>query len=498
MVKTVLLVMGDQERDLADLLTRTFEAADITVIPQKNERSALRIIRDMIAREITFDFIASALSLAPDSASPALADGGIAFCEHARAISPAPIALIAPAITNALQQRLAGAASSPILFGVDPELPAILLQQVLAAKVAPRRLDVVVRADPGSDWTYELRGTGFAFEERHGRLNIPGGTLDFLKAIALGLAGESPTWAEMFKRLGEGIVGCFFAQNDNFRQQLRAGLDAAGGLANTRVTFIVADVHYEIALEAILTPLEEVPEPWMIHAPLVRNIASAFAASAQLFEGPPRPLRCLILCADTSGRVDIDKGGPTIFLPPLPHIRKECEEVRRLFSRVSRQLGFDEPRVEGVDTQLTPERLLAVLRDAEPWDVVHYAGHSHHTRDNPAQASLIVGEKEQPVAVRMNEIAPYMRRSKLVYLSSCNSANAGFAFEAVQQGIPAVVGFRWGVRDDLADIHARLFYRKLFKDRAIDTALWKTRRAMHRLKRDDRTWASSMLLMQSR
>ena len=105
----------------------------------------------------------------------------------------------------------------------------------------------------------------------------------------------------------------------------------------------------------------------------------------------------------------------------------------------------------------------------EPWDVVHYAGHSYHAPENPALASLIVSGATEPVAVRINELAPYLRHSKLVYLSSCNSANAGFAFEAVQQGIPAVVGFRWGVRDDFADIHARLFYRKLFKERAIDT-----------------------------
>ena len=38
----------------------------------------------------------------------------------------------------------------------------------------------------------------------------------------------------------------------------------------------------------------------------------------------------------------------------------------------------------------------------------------------------------------------YLRRSKLVDLSSCNSGNAGFAFEAAQQGIPAILGFPSG------------------------------------------------------
>lgn len=494
MAKTVLLVMGDSDRDLLDLLARTLEASDVAVIPQKNEKAALKILR-----EVPIDFIAAALSLAPDSASPARTDGGVAFCEHARAISPAPMALIAPAVTNALQQRLAQIPSPPICFMVDADLPAMLLRQALATTPPARRLDVVIRADP-TGWTYELSGTGFAFDRR-GRLNVMQANLGLLKTVAQALREDRTDWADLFRGLGKGIVDCFFEQNDVFRQQLFAGIELAEGLPNTRVSFAVADAYYEIALEAILSPLEELPEPWMIHAPLVRNIASAVAAEAQLFEGPPRPLRCLILCSDASGMVELGEGLAPIVVPPLPHLRKECEEVRRLFSRVARQLGFDEPRVVGADdaAPLTPERLLDALREPEPWDVVHYAGHSYHARENPAQASLIVSRgKDRPVAMRINELAPYLRRSKLVYLSSCNSANAGFAFEAVQQGIPAVVGFRWGVRDDSADIHARLFYRKLFKDRAIDTALWKTRRAMHRLQRNDRTWASSMLVMQAR
>jgi CHAT domain len=493
MSKTALLVMGDSDRDLSDLITRTLEADEVAVIPQKNEKGALKILHDA-----PIDFIAVALALAPDSASPARADGGIAFCEAARAISPAPMALIVPAVTNALQQRLSRIASPPVCFLVDSELPSMLLQQVLATAPPARRLDVVIRADP-TGWTYELRGTGFVFDRR-GRLNVMQANLGLLKTVAQALREERTDWADIFRGLGRGIVDCFLEQNDVFRQQLCAGIETAEGIANTRVSFAVADVYYEIALEAILTPLEELPEPWMIHAPLVRNIASAVAANGQLFEGPPRPLRCLILCADASGMVEFGQGVAPIVVPRLPHLRKECEEVRRLFSRVARQLGFDEPRVVGADdaAPLTKERLLDVLRESEPWDVVHYAGHSYHAHEHPALASLIVSGGTEPVAVRINELAPYLRRSKLVYLSSCNSANAGFAFEAVQQGIPAVVGFRWGVRDDFADIHARLFYRKLFKERAIDTALWKTRRAMHRMQRGDRTWASSMLVMQAR
>ena len=50
--KTVLLVMGDSERDLSDLLARTLEASEIAVITQKNEKAALKILR-----EVPIDFI---------------------------------------------------------------------------------------------------------------------------------------------------------------------------------------------------------------------------------------------------------------------------------------------------------------------------------------------------------------------------------------------------------------------------------------------------------
>jgi hypothetical protein len=494
MPHTVLIVAGAGDSALRELLIRALDEPDITVIPKSNAESALAYIKVTPP-----DYIVASVTLAPDAKSAADPGGGILFCEAARAICPAPMALVTSAITNAVQQRLARLPTPPIPVTVDADLPAMLLQQIRSVRAEVLRLDITIRADPTGEWTYDLHGKGFEFERR-GRLNVSSGLLTSLKTFALALAEARQGWGDIFYGLGRSIVAGFCEDNPMFGEQLRAGMEDAGGLSNTRVTFIVADALYEIALEAISSPVAELPEPWMIHAPLVRSIAGVVPADTQLFDGPPRPLRCLILCADASGVVDtLQENGRPLNLAVLPHVRKECEEVRRLFSRVAHQLLFEEPRVVGGDdaTPLTQERLFDVLREPTPWDIVHFAGHSYHSRDNPGQASLIVGERDKPVAVRINEVAPYLRRSKLVYLSSCNSGNAGFAFEAAQQGIPAIVGFRWGVRDDYADIHARLFYRKLFKDRAIDTALWKTRRAMHRFMRDDRTWASSMLVMQS-
>src|SRR6476619_4502911 len=385
MSHTVLIAAGAGDAALRELLIRALDEPDITVIPKINTESALAYIRATPP-----DFIVASVTLAADAKSAVDTGGGILFCEAARAICPAPMALVTSAITNAVQQRVARMPSPPICVTVDADLPAMLLQQIRSIHADVLRLDITIRADPAGQWSYDLHGRGFEFE-RSGGLNVPGSLLVALKTVALALSEARESWGALFYGLGRSIVDGFVADNPMFGQQLRAGLDAAGGLANTRVTFIVADALYEIAREAISSRLAGLPEPWMIHAPLVRSVAGVVPADTQLFDGPPRPLRCLLLCADASGVVDtLQEQGRPLNLAVLSHVRKECEEVRRLFSRVARQLGFDEPRVVGSDDNapLTQERLLDVLREPTPWDVVHFAGHSYHSRDNPGQASL--------------------------------------------------------------------------------------------------------------
>jgi hypothetical protein len=283
MAHTVLIVIGSGDIALSELLIRALDEPDITVIPKTNTESALAYIRSTPP-----DFIVASVTLAADRNSAADPGGGILFCEAARAICPAPMALVTSAITNAVQQRVARMNSPPICVVVDADLPAMLLQQIRAVHAQILRLDITIRADPAGQWSYDLKGRGFEFE-RSGGLNVPGSLLGALKMVALALSEAKESWREIFYGLGRSIVDGFCDDNPMFGEQLRAGMEAAGGLANTRVTFIVADALYEIALEAISSPLAELPEPWMIHAPLVRSVVSATPADAQLFEGPPRP-----------------------------------------------------------------------------------------------------------------------------------------------------------------------------------------------------------------
>ena len=192
MPHTVLIVTGSGDIALSELLIRALDEPDITVIPKTNAESALNYIKAAPP-----DFIVASFTLAADKNSPVEPGGGILFCEAARAISAAPMALVTSAITNAVQQRVSRMASPPICVTVDADLPAMLLVQIRAVRAELLRLDITIRADPGGEWSYDLHGTGFEFERR-GRLNVPASLLGALKTVALALSEAKERWREIF------------------------------------------------------------------------------------------------------------------------------------------------------------------------------------------------------------------------------------------------------------------------------------------------------------
>ena len=71
----------------------------------------------------------------------------------------------------------------------------------------------------------------------------------------------------------------------------------------------------------------------------------------------------------------------------------------------------------------------------------------------------------------------------------------------VQADVPIVVGYRWVVSDDGARDLAGHFYSRLFCTWSAEDALFYARSAVSRessLGRDDETWASPVLVVQSR
>lgn len=505
MTKKVLLVTGDGSL-LSELVSALgAREEDLDVRPCSDHGRG----RDLLA-EFRPDFVIVSLALARDSKSPVVDMGGLAFCKAANAISAAPIAIITPSpLTVAVSDGVRTVGGNVTPYPVADGYIAKLLHQIRTTRPPPKRLEIRVEAHADNRWTYALRGVNFQYK-RAGALAFDPGAQAMSKRLAKNIEELPANWEDQFEDLGRGIVLSLFGAGSSFTDDVKQGVEEAGGLHHTRVIFAVGKEQYDIALEAVFPPVATPCHPWMIHAPLLRNVnvLGQSASNTPLFDGPPRLRRCLIVGANTNGFCDdIVVGGKSLELGKLSHIKSECDAVEALFNEAKDALGFDDPKVVGTDptTPLTKNDFQSLLQ-SEQWDVIHFAGHAYHspTADQngaprgPQHACLFVGAPDHPEAVEMDTIVPWLRdTTSLLYLSGCQTANAGFAVAAATSGVPAVLGFRWKVQDKPAEQHARLFYHQLFKEKTIDKAFRNTRRGMRLLNHKDNAWASGMLVMAS-
>ena len=499
--RLVLLVTSDAALR-GQLESALGDQSDVTLLWCGNDARGVQIVRDSKP-----DFVVTSLALAPDSKSPVDEFGGLDFAQAVGAISQAPIVVITPSpMPDTVIDRLGQFRGAASYCPVGPDLAAKVLDRIRSAKPPRKVLDIVVRADDDNRWEYEMHGENFQYPfERRGQLHFDEGAQNLCKWISVKIGEMPPDWHKQFEELGKSIVLSLFPGNNAFENEVRDGLREAGGLPHTRVTFVVGEDQYEIALEAVFPPVKPARYPWMICAPLVRNIRGQVVPNAPLFDSSRRSKRCLIVGASTSGVVDdIAIDGQPLRLAELTHIKDECDAVAAVFKKAQRDAGFEDPKVVGIDPQhpVGKDEFLDLLQ--EPWDVIHFAGHAYHSppphsdeaSPGPQRACLFVGAPGKPVPIEMNTIAPSMRETtRLLYLSGCKSANAGFAVSAAHYGVPAVLGFRWSISDGPAATHACLFYRQLFRKRAIDAAFRNTRRGMRRIDADDNAWASGILVM---
>ena len=65
------------------------------------------------------------------------------------------------------------------------------------------------------------------------------------------------------------------------------------------------------------------------------------------------------------------------------------------------------------------------------------------------------------VAVPLDTFFDSLSHVGLVYLSSCQSSSESIVFGLVDQSVPAIIGFRWPIRDDLAVAFAKGFYEAI-------------------------------------
>jgi len=139
---------------------------------------------------------------------------------------------------------------------------------------------------------------------------------------------------------------------------------------------------------------------------------------------------------------------------------------------------------------------------------VHFAGHSHVELDDKGQVEgyLVLaavqrneGRPPQREQVNFSDFVAYVPGAQFLFASSCGSADPAFLQRAMQESIPAVLGYLWPVDDSEARSLSVHFYQALFTPggeayQSLARALAQARSRMFRLQAVGAIWASAVLL----
>ncbi len=318
---------------------------------------------------------------------------------------------------------------------------------------------------------------------------------------------DYPKWEDKLKEIGDSLNN-ELCSNENKKfvrlfNKLKGRVmgDPNIDMEHISMMFIIKRQCHSILFEAFHE--EEEPLFWMLRAPIYRAcyVDSDFKCANPLFEGDDRsPLNCLIIQANAEGFVDNMKvNGRNLILDPLSHLESECNWLENdLFLELKKQGIVND--IMKIDEK-SGDIYRAVIAELEKgkWHLVHYAGHSASGVYEGIEGSYLFFPNPDGVTVKsIGDLCMHLRKATgLVYLSSCNSADSGFVFKMAEHKVPAIVGFRWNISDDLACAFTKIFYTHLFEKRSLEKAFLKTRLKMYYEEEKNKMWAAPILIMQT-
>jgi CheY-like chemotaxis protein len=199
------------------------------------------------------------------------------------------------------------------------------------------------------------------------------------------------------------------------------------------------------------------------------------------------------------------------------HIDGVDQEVAGLHDRLRKLVpdsGVEKYEIVYLPTEkATYERVRQELRRCK-YHVLHYAGHGRYDERSVEESCLYFWEKEnrqgKVVAMKAAELALLLRDSalKFAYLSCCSGAATGepaqlldddflgLADGMIRAGVPSVLGLRWPVSDEGAQLLASSFYESLFTQGNLDVALLEARCRVAERERNEKAWISPILIAQ--
>lgn len=366
-----------------------------------------------------------------------------------------------------------------------------------------RRVDVEISLVDGA-YSWSLRGmNGTAIECSH--------PLD-VDPKAMHALAQASSRAALADRLGLGQIGLelylqFLAHNLKSGLELALSKAIGESVEDARFRFCVDEQSNQVLLEVLGKPCSALKEAelehWMLRAPIFRKYRGN-GGRYPLFKdraSQSRPVSCLIIQGASAAFENIYEmaGGERVdaSYTAIGQAAKEARDLHRYLKDNHERFGLDRPELLQPGTDGDYGEVVRRKLASRQWQLIHYVGHSNISANGTAFLALGIGPKE---VLEIAELARLASSAQFVFLSSCQSSSARFVRELVMRNIPAVLGYAWPVKDDVAIRFAELFYYHLFEGglskRFLEYAFMRSKREMHRNLSDDTAWAAPLLFMQ--
>lgn len=311
-------------------------------------------------------------------------------------------------------------------------------------------------------------------------------------------------WTALMERVADQLHRLLFngaQQNTMLWDRFTDMRNTVGGTENVRVFFTTDSRSPPIVFEALRGSDKDF---WMLKAPITRqyNVAGDQRPLFKDDRSRRGPINCLIIEADPAGGTILEERWRCT-LKELPELDGESEEVVRILAE-AKAAGLGVGRIERLRVnRLDDDPIQTVLKrldDGTTWHLLHFAGHG--ALDNRGMPGLVLVARDGGV-LPFNALTAKLRKTQLLFVSSCRSADSAFLTRVVDSVVPAVLGYRWPVQDFGAARFAVAFYEALFKRgapsfKSLEYAILEARKKAYSTRADEITWASPLLVTQMR
>lgn len=392
-----------------------------------------------------------------------------------------------------------------------PDVARKMLDQVPGKpKPMPRPLDVNIRLTGDLNvWELKNKERGI---ELTGTINIPPQELEDLlldsSMVGAIVPGKPNLNAMLIRRLGLRLYNCLAGNtiNSKLGESISGLTNCLALLESTRLRFELNARTSGLVVEVLARPTgdgqDAAEDLWMLKLPIFRKYGNLGGRPPLFKDQASRdgPVKCLLIEGET--RSFSSSGAVAKRFDPLRHVDEEIKWLAVHLARYQERCHLAPPKVLRAANYEAGEFGAVVRRTLaeEPWQLIHYSGHSEMGTDN--KPYLVLGAMEEDL-LDLDTFARCAPHAQFVFLNSCRSAESSFILRLVERNIPAVAGYAWHVPDRLADRFSREFYMNLFPEdetgaqRFLEYAFMRAKAGLYKANSQDPMWTAPLLFMQT-